>query len=88
MRPPNAQKKSMDQVARQPQKILNLQQIMISKDIRKAVINGDVINEGQIKKGIRLVKVKKTGVVIFYAGSQRELSLINVTKSSTEQGSM
>lgn len=59
-----------------------LQQIKVSADSRSAVINGQLVKEGDSVAGAKVMKITSDKVVLKYRKKLRFLSLINRTKHS------
>lgn len=59
-----------------------LQQIKISADSRSAVINGQLVREGDSVSGAEVTKITSDKVVLKYRKKLRFLSLLNRTKHS------
>lgn len=59
-----------------------LQQIKISAGSRSAVINGQIVREGDSVSGAEVLKITSDKVVLKYRKKLRFLSLINRTKHS------
>lgn len=59
-----------------------LQQIKISEESRSAVINGQLVREGDTVSGAKVMKITSDKVVLKYRKKLRFLSLINKTKHS------
>lgn len=59
-------------------KSIRLQQILISKEKKLAVINGLIIAEGKSKQGIKLLKVNKSSVKIKTKKGTKTLKLLVV----------
>ena len=56
---------------------LVLQSIIRSNNIRKAVIDGEILYVGDMYKGFELLKISSTGVVMRSSQGERELSLFS-----------
>lgn len=59
-----------------------LQQIKVSTGSRSAVINGQIVREGDSVSGAEVMKITSDKVVLKYRKKLRFLSLINRTKHS------
>ena len=59
-----------------------LQQIKMSQNGASAVINGNLVKEGDIVSGARVVKITSDKVVLKYRQKLKTLSLLSNTKHS------
>ena len=61
-------------------KSIKLQQILISKDRRIAVINNQVLKEGQTVAGMKITKIEAEQVIFRRAGVNKVIKLLPATK--------
>lgn len=66
-------KVSLESLAPPPQAIPKITLLVVSEDLRLAIINGIVLKEGDTFGNGRIVKIKQNGVVISETGKLREI---------------
>lgn len=69
-----------NQIDRAPRETLNLQQILISKTRKVAIINDTLVVEGQIIGGAKVSKITEQWVSVIYKGRSTTLTMTASTK--------